>query len=89
MANRVDGGVLRRRAILRVPTPRPLLRARAVLAIGQPRGTGEPAVQPLAQLVGVVVPLGAAPAGDDHAGRGDAGESGEADRASRARASVP
>ena len=43
------------------------------------RGLGEPAVEPLAQLVRLVMTLRAALAGEHHAGGGHSGEAGETD----------
>jgi chorismate-pyruvate lyase len=56
VANRVDGGVLRRRAILRVAdTGRPLLRARAVLAIDHLEGPARDALLDGDEPIGAIL----------------------------------
>ena len=57
---------------------------RAELVARRPSGPvfrrlGQPAVEPLAQLVGLVVVVRAPAAGDDDAGRGDAAQCGESE----------
>ena len=44
-----------------------------------PKDLGQAAVEPLAKLVGVILALGAAPAGDDHTGGGHSGQPGKTD----------